>query len=98
MPRLRGWGELAPVSRTSELPRQLGGSLLKNYMQIQVYGARETSVLHLQGPLGKPLWPSCSLGFSLPFFFFKNVFIYFLWPYLWHMKVPSLGVELDPHS
>lgn len=53
-----GWEELASVSQTSGLPRQLGRSLLKSFMQIHVSRARKTSVLHLQG---KPLWPSCLL-------------------------------------
>lgn len=55
-----GWRlrELASVSQTSGLPRQLGESLLKSFMQIHVSRARKTSVLHLQG---RPLWPSCLL-------------------------------------
>lgn len=53
-----------PCLGLPELPRQLGGSLLKNRMQIRVCRARETSVLHLQGPLGKPWQPICSLCLS----------------------------------
>lgn len=54
LPWLGGWKGLAPASGTSELPRQLGRSLLKNCMQIRVCRARETPVLHLRELRGNP--------------------------------------------
>ena len=58
--------------------------LLENCMQIHVRRGKETFVLHLQGPVGKPLWPSCFLWSAFVFFFLFFVFNIQLLFYLYY--------------
>ena len=43
--------------------------------------------------LGHFLLQAKIITFSSFFFF---IFFYFLWPHLWHVEIPRLGVELEP--
>ena len=37
----------------------------------------------------------CTITSIVEFFFSFFFFLFLLWPHLWHMEVPGLGVELE---